>query len=92
MFESSRLHNANSISSSLQNIQYSTHRRQRSPFHPPPTASQSFPSELDSALRHSANSRSLHGDNDTILANDFERQEFHQPNTRKVTKITPSMF
>jgi hypothetical protein len=48
--------------------------------------------EFDPALRHSAGSRLLHGDNAVILTNDFDHQAFHQPNTRKVTKITPSMF
>ncbi len=49
-------------------------------------------SEFDSSLRHSAGSRLLHGDDDVIFTNDFNHQAFHQPNTRKVTKITPSMF
>jgi hypothetical protein len=78
MFESSHPRSTHSTSSSLQN------------HHPPPTSSQSFPSELDTVLRHSTNSRLLHEDSDAILTNDFEHQAFHQPNTRKVTKITPS--
>jgi hypothetical protein len=59
---------------------------------PHPRHPYSASSEFDSSLRHSARSRLLHGDNDVILANDFNHQAFHQPNTRKVTKITPSMF
>jgi 3-hydroxy-3-methylglutaryl CoA synthase len=34
----------------------------------------------------------LHGDSEIILPNDFDHQAFHQPNSRKVTKIIPSMF
>lgn len=45
-----------------------------------------------SELRHSSGSRILHNDSEIILANNFDHQAFHQPNTRKVTKITPSMF
>jgi len=49
-------------------------------------------SEFDTVLRHSNGTRTLHGDHDTILTNNFDHQAFHQPNTRKVTKIIPSMF
>ena len=92
MLESSRPHPTNSISSSLQNLHYSPHRRQHSPFPRSPTSSHSFPSELDNTLRQSNGSRMLHGVNDVILSNGFEHQAFHQPHTRKITKITPSMF
>lgn len=52
----------------------------------------SNPYSTSSEFRHSVNSRILHDDNDVILTNDFDHQTFHRPNTRKVTKITPSMF
>jgi 3-hydroxy-3-methylglutaryl CoA synthase len=57
-------------------------------FDSPYSASRGF----DSSLRHSAGSKLLHSNDDVILTNDFTHQAFHQPNTRKVTKITPSMF
>jgi hypothetical protein len=82
MFESSYPRNTHSASSSLQNLHYS-------PLHPPPSSS---PSELDTILRHSANSRMLHGNGEVMLTNGSEQQAFHQPNSRKVTKITPSIF
>jgi 3-hydroxy-3-methylglutaryl CoA synthase len=50
------------------------------------------PYSTSSILRHSNGTRTLHEDHDTILTNDFDHQAFHQPNTRKVTKIIPSMF
>jgi hypothetical protein len=34
----------------------------------------------------------LHETNDIILANEREHSAFHQPHTRKITKIIPSMF
>jgi len=49
-------------------------------------------SEFDPMLRHSTRSRMLHGDSEIILPNDFDHQAFHQPNSRKITKIIPSMF
>ncbi|CAF1165406.1 unnamed protein product [Rotaria sordida] len=45
--------------------------------------------ENDHILRHSTNSRMLHENNDIILTNDFQYEQFHQPNTRKITKIIP---
>ena len=83
IFESVRPHTTNSISSSLQNL----HHRQHSPI-----ASRSLSSEFDTALRYSSGSRLLHGANDVIFANDLNYQPFNQPQTRKITKITPSMF
>ncbi|CAF4002706.1 unnamed protein product, partial [Adineta steineri] len=76
-------------SSSLQNLHYSPHRRQHSPIARSPPSSHSFPSEPNISLRHSNGSRMLHGNNDIILSNGFEHQTFHQPHTRKITKITP---
>jgi hypothetical protein len=93
MFESYRPHSTYSTSASLQNLHYSPHRQQR--FSPPkaqPTysshlsQSQSFPSELDTVLRHSTSSRILNREND------IERQAFHQPTTRKMTKVLSSKF
>lgn len=45
--------------------------------------------EFEVPLRHSANSRMLHNEHDIILTNNLHHQPFHQPNTRKITKITP---
>ncbi|UJR14698.1 hypothetical protein I4U23_001691 [Adineta vaga] len=84
-FESVRPHSTNSISSSLQSL----HRRQHSPFPRSPTASHSFPAELDTILRQSNGSRILHSANEAIFTNGNDYQQFHQPQTRKITKITP---
>jgi hypothetical protein len=87
MFESYRPHSTYSTSASLQNLHYSPHRQQRAPV-PQPTfsshlsQSQSFPSELDTVLRHSNTSRIAPRENDVEL----------QSNTRKITKIIPSTF
>ncbi|CAF1016745.1 unnamed protein product [Adineta steineri] len=92
MFETYRPHSTYSTSASLQNLHYSPHRQQRlSPPKPqPPVAysshlsqSQSFPSELDTVLQHSTSARILHREND------FERQSFHQPTTRKSIRTMP---
>ncbi|CAF3233478.1 unnamed protein product, partial [Rotaria sp. Silwood2] len=80
MFESSRPNRTYSSSSNMQNLYYSPHHEQNSPFY------SSFSSDHDNILRHS---RTLHEDNDVILTNGFEHQQFHQPNTRKITKIIP---
>jgi len=91
MFESYRPHNTYSTSASLQNLHYSPHRQQR--FSPPKlqpsysshlSQSQSFPSQLDTVLRHSTSSKILHREND------IDRQTFHQPITRKISKVIPS--
>ncbi|CAF0746161.1 unnamed protein product [Adineta ricciae] len=79
-FESVHPHTTNSISSSLQNL----HHRQHSPL-----AFRSLSSEFDTALRHPSGSRLLHGANDVIFADDLNYQPFNQPQTRKITKITP---
>ncbi len=91
MFESYRPHNTYSTSASLQNLHYSPHRQQRfSPPKPQPSysshlsQSQSFPSELDTVLRHSTSSKLLHREND------IERQ--YQPITRKMAKVIPSKY
>jgi hypothetical protein len=93
MFESYRPHSTYSTSASLQNLHYSPHRQQRlSPpklqptYSSPLSQSQSFPSELDTVLRHSTSSKILHREND------IDRQAFHQPITRKMTKVIPSKF
>lgn len=93
MFETYRPHSTYSTSASLQNLHYSPHRQQRfSPPKPPPSysshlsQSQSFPSELDAVLQHSTSSKILHREND------LDRQSFHQPVTRKMTKIISSKF
>ncbi|CAF3710818.1 unnamed protein product [Rotaria sp. Silwood1] len=86
MFESFRPNHTYSSSSTIQNHYYSPQQQQHSSFLSP---SQSYSSEHDNILRHSTNSRMLHNDHDVILTNDFEYQQFHQPNTRKITKIIP---
>ncbi|CAF0959170.1 unnamed protein product [Rotaria sordida] len=96
MFESYRPHSTYSTSASLQNLHYSPYRQQR--ISPPKlqpsytshlSQSQSFPSELDTVLRTSTSSKILHKENDIVRTNDFERQTFHQPITRKMTKVLP---
>ncbi len=93
MFESYRPHNTYTTSASLQNLHYSPHRQQRhSPPKPPPSysshlsQSQSFPSELDTVLRHPTNSRLSHRENE------MERQSFHQSMAHKMTKVPSSKF
>lgn len=97
MFESYRPHGSYSTSASLQNLHYSPYRQPRiSPPKPQPSysshlsQSQSFPSELDTVLRNSNNSKALHKDPETIRTNDIDRQPYHQTVARKSTKVLPS--
>ncbi|CAF3754296.1 unnamed protein product [Rotaria socialis] len=96
MFESYRPHSAYSTSASLQNLHYSPYRQQRvSPPKLQPSyashlsQSQSFPSELDTVLRNPTTSKMLPKETDLIRSNDFERQSFYQPSSRKMTKALP---
>lgn len=70
----------------MQNYSYSSHYQQS-----PISQTSSF--NFDSGLKQSPNLRALHTDDDAILTSSWEQQQqFHQPNTRKVTKIIPSML
>ena len=93
MFESSHSDNTYSTSSNIiHNHHHSSHNEQSSLVSRSPTSSPLFQTEHNTPLRHSANSRMLHRDNDVILTANFSNQEFHQPIKRKITKVAPSMF
>jgi hypothetical protein len=57
-----------------------------------PRSTYSTSSEFDPIPRRSPASRLLHEENDIILTNGFDHQAFHQPNTRKITKVIPSIY
>lgn len=48
------------------------------------------PNSLTSSFKDRTHSRILHRDNDVILSDGFHYEEFHQPSTRKIIKMTSS--